>query len=167
MTAGLYTPAFHSVWSIVCAYALGGLPYHSSPMNHNSWICRHNRPISAHSEGVRSLLCFRLRSRQVNAGQRRNAVRFSLSHFSPQAHNPESDWAGDCDQVILEKCGLVKAIRSSVHERRCTMQAHDKPHDELLLMNRKSNWNRTELLTDRFLRGLTQRIGRLFSANRK
>ena len=130
-------------------------------------ISRHNRPISAHSEGVRSLLCFRLRSRQVNAGQRRNAVRFSLSHFSPQAHNPESDWAGDCDQVILEKCGLVKAIRSSVHERRCTMQAHDKPHDELLLMNRKSNWNRTELLTDRFLRGLTQRIGRLFSATRK
>jgi hypothetical protein len=60
----------------------------------------------------------------------------------------------------------VKAIRSSVYERRCTMQAHDKPHDELLLMNRKSNWNRTELLTDRFLRGLTQRIGRLFSANR-
>jgi len=112
------------------------------------------------------LLCFRLRSRQVNAGQRRNAVRFSLSHFSPQAHNPESDWAGDCDQVILEKCGLVKAIRSSVHERRCTMQEHDKPHDELLLMNRKSNWNRTELLTDRFLRGLTQRIGRLFSATR-
>jgi hypothetical protein len=47
------------------------------------------------------------------------------------------------------------------------MQEHDKPHDELLLMNRKSNWNRTELLTDRFLRGLTQRIGRLFSATRK
>ena len=31
MTAGLYTPAFHSVWSIVCAYALGGLPYGAIP----------------------------------------------------------------------------------------------------------------------------------------
>jgi hypothetical protein len=33
---------------------------------------------------------------------------------------------------------------SSVHERRCTMQAHDKPHDELLLMNRKSKLRRID-----------------------
>ncbi len=52
--------------------------------------CRHNRLISAHFQGVRSLLCFRLRSWQVSAGQRPNELRFSLSHFPPRRTSPKA-----------------------------------------------------------------------------
>jgi hypothetical protein len=45
---------------------------------------RLNRPISAHSQGMRSLLGFRLRSWQINAEQRPSELLFSLSHFPPR-----------------------------------------------------------------------------------
>jgi hypothetical protein len=40
---------------------------------------------------------------------------------------------GDCDKVILGNTRLVNTIRSAAQGRRCAMQAHDEPHDELQL----------------------------------
>jgi hypothetical protein len=58
-------------------------------------------------------LRFRLRSWQVNAGAELQRTTIVFIALSALLHKLETDWARDCDKVILRYCPVCKRIPSS------------------------------------------------------
>jgi len=64
-------------------------------------------------------------------GQRRGRAPGSYDFFYPLSASPhklETDWAGDCDQIILPQCPVCEQGSIVGHGRR-RKQAHDEYHD--------------------------------------
>ncbi len=71
---------------------------------------------------------FRLRSWRVNAGAEPLGVTILFIPLSASPHKLETDWAGDCDQIILPQCPVCEQGSIVGHGRR-RKQAHDEYHD--------------------------------------
>jgi hypothetical protein len=75
-------------------------------------------------EGLR----FRLRSWRVDTGAEPLRVTILFIPLSVPLHKFETEWAGDCDQIILPQCPACE--RSSIIGHGCRRkQAHDEHHD--------------------------------------
>jgi Domain of unknown function (DUF6431) len=73
-------------------------------------------------------LRFRLRSWQVDAGAELQPTTIVFIALSALLHKLETDWARDCDKVILRYCPVCKRDSIIGHGRR-RKQAHDQYHD--------------------------------------
>lgn len=71
---------------------------------------------------------FRLRSWWVNAGAEPLGVTILFIPLSASPHKLETDWAGDCDEIILPPCPVCEHGSIVGHGRR-RKQAHDQYHD--------------------------------------
>ena len=68
---------------------------------------------------------------EILAGQRRGrtpGVTILFIPLSASPHKLETDWAGDCDQIILPQCPVCEQGSIVGHGRR-RKQAHDQYHD--------------------------------------
>jgi hypothetical protein len=88
-------------------------------------------------------LRFRLRSWRVKAGAEPLGVTILFIPLSAAPHKLETDWAGDCDQIILPQCPVCEHGSIVGHGRR-RKQAHDEYHDWIeIRRGRCSNCGKT------------------------
>jgi hypothetical protein len=89
---------------------------------------RYSSPVgivfSLQEEGPR----FRLRSWWLNAGAKPLRITILFIPLSAPLHKLETDWAGDCDKLILRRCPVCERDSIIGHGRR-RKQAHDEYHD--------------------------------------